>query len=51
VPGEYQFGITAVNGGWNGSAMDLYLNGGNLDGAKGVYGCAVYARPVLVYAR
>jgi hypothetical protein len=51
VPGEYQFGITAVNGGWNGSATDLYLNGGNLDGAKGVYGCAVYARPVLVYAR
>ncbi len=51
VPGEYLLGVTAVNGGWQGSGLDLFLSGGNLNGAKGVFGCAVYARPLLIYAR
>lgn len=51
VPGEYILGVTAVNGGWNKSALDLFLSGGNLDGAKGTFGCAVYPRPVRVIVR
>lgn len=51
VPGEYVFSITAVNGGWNKSGLDLFLSGGNLSGASGTFGCAVYPRPVRVIAR
>lgn len=50
VPGVYTFGVTAVNGGWNKSALDLFLSGGNLEGAKGTFGCAVYPLPVVVIA-
>jgi hypothetical protein len=51
VPGEYIFGVTAVNGGWNKGALDFLLSGGNLEGASGTFGCAVYPRPVRVIAR
>jgi hypothetical protein len=51
VPGEYIFSITAVNGGWNKSGLDLFLSGGNLSGASGTFGCAVYPKPVRVIAR
>ncbi len=51
VPGEYVFSITAVNGGWNKSGFDLFLNGGNVTGASGTFGCAVYPRPVSITAR
>jgi len=51
VPGEYIFSITAVNGGWNKSGFDLFLAGGNVNGASGTFGCAVYPRPVSVLAR
>ena len=51
VPGEYIFSITAVNGGWNKSGLDLFLAGGNVNGASGTFGCAVYPRPVSVLAR
>jgi len=47
-PGEYGVGVTAVNGGWNKSGLDLFLSGGNVSGALGTFGCAVYARPVPV---
>jgi len=50
VPGVYTFGVTAINGGWNKSALDLFLSGGNLEGAKGTFGCAVYPLPVVVIA-
>jgi hypothetical protein len=48
VPGDYVFGVTAVNGGWNKSGLDLFLSGGNVSGASGVFGCAVYPRPVVI---
>ena len=51
VPGEYIFSIMAVNGGWNKSGLDLFLAGGNVDGASGTFGCAVYPRPVSIVAR
>jgi hypothetical protein len=51
VPGVYVFSITAVNGGWNKSGFDLFLNGGNVAGASGTFGCAVYPRPVGILAR
>jgi hypothetical protein len=51
VPGEYIFSITAVNGGWNKSGFDLFLNGGNVEGASGTFGCAVYPPPVIIRAR
>jgi hypothetical protein len=51
VPGDYIFSITAVNGGWNKSGFDLFLSGGNIDGASGTFGCAVYPRPVSILAR
>jgi hypothetical protein len=51
VPGEYVFSIMAVNGGWNKSGLDLFLSGGNVEGASGTFGCAVYPRPVGILAR
>jgi hypothetical protein len=50
-PGDYVITVTAVNGGWNKSGLDLFLSGGNLDGALGTFGCAVHARPVAVRRR
>ncbi|MFO7650798.1 MAG: hypothetical protein R6X13_05605 [bacterium] len=47
-PGEYGASVTAVNGGWNKSGLDLFLSGGNVSGAVGTFGCAVHAWPVLV---
>jgi len=51
VPGQYVFGVTAVNGGWNKSGLDLLLSTGNVDGAVGVFGCAVYPRPATISVR
>jgi hypothetical protein len=51
VAGKYVFSITAVNGGWNKSGLDLFLSGGNLSGASGTFGCAVYPKPIRVIAR
>jgi hypothetical protein len=51
VPGEYILSIMAVNGGWNKSGLDLVLHAGNVDGASGTFGCAVYPRPVSILAR
>ncbi len=50
-PGDYGVSVTAVNGGWNKSGLDLFLSGGNVSGAVGTFGCAVYARPVPVRRR
>jgi len=47
VPGEYILGVTAINGGWNKTGLDLFLSGGNVSGGSGVFGCAVYPRPVV----
>jgi hypothetical protein len=47
VPGNYVFSVTAVNSGWNKSALDLFLSGGNVDGASGTFGCAVFPKPVV----
>lgn len=51
VPGDYIFSISAVNGGWNRSGLDLFLSGGNVSGALGVFGCAVHPGPVLIRIR
>jgi hypothetical protein len=51
VPGEYVFAVTAVNGGWNKSGLDLFLSGGNVQGASGTFGCAVYPRPRSIQVR
>ncbi len=51
VPGYYVLNVTAVNGGWKKSALDLVLSGGNLSGALGTFGCAVVARPVVFQLR
>ena len=51
VPGEYILTVTAVNGGWNKSGLDLFLSGGNLDGALGTFGCAVLPKPVVFQVR
>jgi len=51
VPGEYIFSIMALNGGWNKSGLDLFLGGGNVEGASGTFGCAVYPRPVSILVR
>ncbi len=47
VPGEYILTVSAINGGWNRSGLDLLLRGGNLSGAVGVFGCAVVPGPVV----
>ncbi len=47
VPGEYLLSVTAINGDWHKSGLDLLFSGGNLSGgAVGTFGCAVLARPV-----
>ncbi len=51
VPGDYLVSVTAVNGGWNKTGLDLFLAGGNVNGAVGVFGCAVYPKPVVIRVR
>ncbi len=51
VPGNYLVSVTAVNGGWKKGGLDLLFAGGNVSGAVGLFGCAVYARPVGFIAR
>jgi hypothetical protein len=51
VPGDYVVGVTAVNGGWKKSGLDLFLSGGNVSGAVGVFGCAVYPQPAVIIVR
>ncbi|MEO0086069.1 MAG: hypothetical protein ABIK37_05505 [candidate division WOR-3 bacterium] len=51
LPGDYIFSVSAVNGGWNKSGLDLFLSGGNVSGALGVFGCAVHPKPVLIRVR
>ncbi|MBM3315831.1 hypothetical protein FJY71_08365 [candidate division WOR-3 bacterium] len=51
IPGDYVFSVSAVNGGWNKSGLDLFLSGGNVSGALGVFGCAVHPKPVLIRVR
>ena len=45
--GVYSISLMAFNGAWKKGALDLFFSGGNLSGAKGIYGAAVYP-PVLV---
>ncbi|MBN2536941.1 hypothetical protein JXB37_01550 [candidate division WOR-3 bacterium] len=47
-PGGYVLSVMAVNGGWNKSGLDLLLQGGNLKGALGTFGCAVLPLPVAL---
>jgi hypothetical protein len=47
-PGPYLLSVMAVNGGWNKSGLDLLLQGGNLSGALGTFGCAVLPLPVAI---
>lgn len=47
-PGEYLISLVAINGAWKKGSLDLFLNGGNLSGALGIFGAAVYAQPVIV---
>jgi len=47
VPGTYLLSVTAINGDWRKSGLDLLFSGGNLTGdAVGTFGCAVLSRPV-----
>jgi hypothetical protein len=46
--GGYVLSVMAVNGGWNKSGLDLLLQGGNLSGALGTFGCAVLPLPVAI---
>lgn len=47
-PGEYMISMMSFNGAWKKGNLDLILSGGNLNGAPGIYGAAVYTRSVLV---
>jgi len=48
IEGDYSVCISAINGSWHKSSADLFLNGGNIDGAWGVYGAVVYSKPVII---
>lgn len=50
-PGEYSISLMAFNGAWKKGALDLFLSGGNLDGASGIYGAAVYSSILVVNVR
>lgn len=50
-PGEYTFTLMAINGAWKKGSLDLFLSGGNLQGAVGLFGAAVYAKPVVTYVK
>uniref|UniRef100_A0A7C6EDG4 DUF4249 family protein n=1 Tax=candidate division WOR-3 bacterium TaxID=2052148 RepID=A0A7C6EDG4_UNCW3 len=43
-PGEYSISLMAINGAWKLSEV----GGGNLTGAQGIFGAAVYAQPIVV---
>jgi hypothetical protein len=47
APGQFYVTVTAINGGWKKSALDLVLAGGNLSGAVGTFGCATLPPPVI----
>lgn len=51
APGGFYVTVTAVNGGWKKSTLDLVLSGGNLSGAAGTFGCATLGPPVLFSVR
>jgi hypothetical protein len=51
VPGLYHIEVTAVNGNWNKSNLELFITAGNIDGGVGAYGCAVYPKPVVFAVR
>ncbi|MFO7638067.1 MAG: hypothetical protein R6X14_02005 [bacterium] len=51
APGVYYVTVTAINGGWKKSALDLVLSGGNLSGAVGTFGCATMPPPVFFEVR
>lgn len=50
-PGEYMISIMSFNGAWKKGSLDLFLSGGNLNGAPGLFGAAVYAKTVVVNIR
>jgi hypothetical protein len=49
--GEYSINLMSFNGAWKKGSLDLFLSGGNLNGAPGLFGAAVYARTVVVNIR
>ncbi|HDQ99057.1 MAG TPA: hypothetical protein ENN51_02045 [candidate division WOR-3 bacterium] len=51
APGAFYVTVTAVNGGWKKSTLDLILAGGNLSGAAGTFGCAVMPPPAFFEVR
>ncbi len=51
VPGNYLFSVTAINGAWNKSGLDLLFFGGNVSGALGTFGCAVCPKPVTFHVK
>ncbi|MFO7676450.1 MAG: hypothetical protein R6X12_09070 [bacterium] len=51
APGVFYVTVSAINGGWKKSTLDLLLAGGNLTGAAGTFGCATMPPPVLFTVR
>ncbi len=47
-PGRYLIDLMAINGAWKKGSQDLFLSGGNLQGARGIYGAVIYARRVMI---
>lgn len=50
-PGQYMISMMSFSGAWKKRGLDFIFSGGNLNGAIGIYGAAVYAKPVLVYIK
>lgn len=50
-PGQYMISMMSFNGAWKKGSLKLFLSGGNLNGAPGLFGAAVYAKSVVVNIR
>ena len=49
--GKYLINLMSFNGAWKKGSLNLFLSGGNLYGAPGLFGAAVYAKSVVVNIR
>jgi hypothetical protein len=49
--GEYSINLMSFNGAWKKGSLKLFLSGGNLNGAPGLFGAAVYAKSVVINIR
>jgi hypothetical protein len=49
--GKYSINLSSFNGAWKKGSWKFFPSGGNLSGAPGLFGGAVYAKSIVVYIK